>query len=166
MVSLVSRLGLVAMCAFAVPLVTAGAVAQTQQPAKQAIVTYRKSALSIQTASGPQKFTVELALDDRQHEQGLMYRQAMAADAGMLFVYPQELTVRMWMKNTILPLDMVFIKADGTIGAIRERAVPQSLEIIPSGGPIKYVLELNGGTTARLGIKVGDKIDGEALTAQ
>lgn len=154
------------MGALVLPALVAGTIAAAQQQAKPGIVTYRKSTLSINTASGPQKFTVELALDDRQHEQGLMYRQSMAADAGMLFTYPQEVTVRMWMKNTILPLDMVFIKTDGTIGAIRERAVPQSLEIIPSGGPIKYVLELNGGTATRLGIKVGDKIDGEALTAQ
>ena len=81
----------------------------------------------------------------------------------MLFLYPSPQPIAMWMKNTLIPLDMLFIQADGTISAVRERAVPQSLETIGSGGLAKGVLELNGGTVARLGIKLGDKIVGEGL---
>jgi uncharacterized protein len=131
--------------------------------AAQQFASFAKGDLTIQTAAGPQKFTIELATDEAQREQGLMYRTRMPADAGMLFIYPHEQPVAMWMKNTNLPLDMLFITADGHIRSISERAVPQSLAIIPSEGPVKAALELNAGTVERLGIKLGDTVSATGL---
>lgn len=86
-----------------------------------------------------------------------MYRSEMAADAGMLFDFAKSGPVSMWMKNTLIPLDMLFIRSDGTIATIAERTVPHSLVPIESGEPVLAVLELNGGVCARLGIREGDK---------
>src|SRR5262249_16781860 len=96
-----------------------------------------------------------LALTPAQQQQGLMFRRSMAADAGMLFVFPASEIQTFWMKNTLIPLDMVFIAADGHIVDIHERAVPMSETNISSKAPGRAVLELNGGTAARLGIKPG-----------
>ena len=126
--------------------------------AAQQFASFGKGELTIQTAAGPQKFAIELATDDVQREQGLMYRTRMAADAGMLFIYPHEQPVAMWMKNTNLPLDMLFVRADGTIARIRENAVPYSRENIPSGEPVQFVIELNAGRAQALGIKEGGHI--------
>jgi uncharacterized membrane protein (UPF0127 family) len=115
--------------------------------------------LAIESAGGIQhKFTVELALDDAQRQQGLMSRTTMAPDAGMLFDFIEPRDVSMWMHNTLLPLDMLFIDAGGTITHIHENAEPQSDAIISSRGPVKYVLELNGGRSRALGIKAGDRV--------
>ena len=138
----------VALLAIA-PLVALSARAQ---------VTFGRGALDIETAGGRRHFDVELATTDDQQVQGLMFRRTLAADAGMLFLYTDDHEIQMWMKNTLIPLDMVFIQADGTISHIAERAVPRSLEIIPSEGPARAVLEVNGGTAARLGIKPGDRV--------
>ncbi len=112
--------------------------------------------LSIKTTSTIHKFEVEIAATTDQQRQGLMYRRQMAANAGMLFLYDNGSRVTMWMSNTYIPLDMLFIAADGRITHIVERTVPQSTELIGSNGPVRAVLELNGGTASRLGIKVGD----------
>lgn len=120
--------------------------------------TFEKSTLTIDSASGPKIFTIELALSPAQQEQGLMYRRAMAADAGMLFVFPGPQIARFWMHNTIIPLDMLFIAADGHIAGIHERAVPMRDDAITSDQPVLAVLELNGGTASRLGIKSGDLV--------
>ena len=115
--------------------------------------------LSIVTAAGTKlKFQVEIARNFEEKVQGLMYRDALAANAGMLFVYPKELRQAMWMKNTMIPLDMLFIRRDGRISHIHERAVPQSLDTISSHGRVLAVLELRGGTAARLGIALGDRV--------
>lgn len=114
--------------------------------------------LTIKTSSGAHEFRVELATTTDQQATGLMYRRKMAADAGMLFVYPSDAPVSMWMKNTFIPLDMFFIGSDGRIMHIAERTVPQSTELIGSNGPVRAVLELNGGTASRLGIKPGDRV--------
>lgn len=121
-------------------------------------VTWETSELVIETATGAHRFTVELALDEKQRERGLMYRTEMAPDAGMLFFYPKEDEIVMWMKNTVLPLDMVFILSDGTVFDNALGAVPYSLEFIRSGGKVRAVLELNAGTVNRIGLKRGDKI--------
>ncbi len=127
------------------------------------LATFTTGELTIASSNGEHKFRIELALDRQQQEQGLMFRRTMDPDAGMLFVYdhPQEIT--MWMKNTILPLDMIFIKADNPVLRVAERAVPQSLAVIPSGGPAQSILEVNAGTASRLGIKPGDKVTSSAL---
>jgi len=132
-----------------------------QQP--PLINNFKHDGLTIAGASGSHEFQVELATDNAQREQGLMYRQSMAPDAGMLFIYDRSQPVAMWMENTYIPLDMLFIAADGHIVNIRQRAVPHSRENIASTGPVKAVLELNGGTVSRLDIKVGDKVTGPGL---
>jgi len=123
-----------------------------------ALETFGTSELTVQTASGPQKFSIELALTDAQMEQGLMYRRSMPANAGMLFDFKTPTNVTMWMKNTVIPLDMLFLDPKGKVIDIHERAVPFSTDIIASKMPARYVIELNGGTVARLGIKTGDQV--------
>ena len=89
---------------------------------------------------------------------GLMFRTALAPDAGMLFLYPTPRETSFWMQNTYLPLDMLFIDEDGVIRHIAERTVPLSTTPVPSNGPVRAVLEVNGGTSDRLGIAVGDRV--------
>ncbi len=114
--------------------------------------------LTIVTASGSQRFTVELATTPGQMAQGLMFRQSLAPDAGMLFDYQAPSMATMWMKNTLIPLDMLFVDAQGRIVNIHERAVPGSLATISAAAPVRAVIELNGGTAARLGIRPGDRV--------
>jgi uncharacterized membrane protein (UPF0127 family) len=116
------------------------------------------SELTIVTASGPQKFTVELATTPPQMEQGLMFRQSLAPDSGMLFDFKTPSMASMWMKNTLIPLDMLFIDAQGRIVNIAERTVPGSLDPVGAAAPVRAVLELSGGTAARLGIRPGDRV--------
>ena len=121
---------------------------------------FQRSELAIVTDSGRHVFEVELAVKPRQRAQGLMYRRKMAPGAGMLFDFGRGAgRSSMWMKNTYIPLDMLFIRADGEIESIAARTVPHSLESISSRGPVRGVLELNGGTAARLGIVPGDRIE-------
>lgn len=121
-------------------------------------VTFETGSLVIESGGGRHPFTVELARSPEQRSRGLMFRETMAPDVGMLFIYPRRQRIAMWMKNTILPLDMLFIDSDGTIVRIAEWTQPHSLRTIESGGRVLGVLELNAGTTARLGIAVGDRV--------
>jgi len=114
--------------------------------------------LVIETGNGPVEFSVELALTPADRASGLMNRTSMAAEHGMLFKFDQTRQVLMWMKNTPLSLDMLFIDEAGTVIRIAERTEPFSETIIPSIGPVRYVLELNGGTTSQRGISVGDTV--------
>jgi uncharacterized membrane protein (UPF0127 family) len=115
--------------------------------------------LEIVSGGKVQKFTVELATTPDDMARGLMYRRSMGAAEGMLFDYGQERPdIAFWMKNTYIPLDMLFIKANGTILNIHERAIPRNETPIYAAGPVRLVLELNGGTASRLGIKPGDRI--------
>ncbi len=114
--------------------------------------------LSIDTASGVHAFKVEIAADEAARERGLMYRRFMPADRGMLFEFDREAPVAFWMKNTYIPLDMIFIARDGSVTRIAADAEPLSEALVPSGGPCAAVLELNGGIAARIGLKVGDKV--------
>jgi hypothetical protein len=124
----------------------------------QTLQTFDNSSLVIATATGPHRFEVQLALTPAQQEQGLMFRSKLAPDAGMLFDFGNTAPRGFWMKNTLIPLDMLFIGADGRIVDIHERAVPLSEAVILSAAPARAVLELNGGTVDRLGIKVGDRV--------
>jgi len=118
-----------------------------------------KEPLVIVTRDGKQhRFEVEMALSPAQQEVGLMSRPSVAADGGMLFNWPTVQQSRMWMCNTLASLDMVFIKPDGTIDSIAENTVPQSLAEVDSRGPVRATLELAAGTTAKLDIRVGDKV--------
>jgi uncharacterized membrane protein (UPF0127 family) len=138
------------LVAFIVSAVSAAAFAQLQR--------FPTAELTIVTAGGPRKFTVELAATPAQMEQGLMFRQSMAPDAGMLFDFKTPSMASMWMKNTVIPLDMLFIDAQGRIVNIAERTVPGSLDPVGAAAPVRAVLELNGGTAARLGIRPGDRV--------
>jgi uncharacterized membrane protein (UPF0127 family) len=111
----------------------------------------------------PYVFHVEVATTQVEQERGLMFRKSVAADGGMLFVSKGARESQMWMKNTLVPLDMVFIGADGRIKGIVENTVPESLAIIDSQVPVHATLELAGGTASRLDIRVGDKVQSKAL---
>jgi uncharacterized membrane protein (UPF0127 family) len=116
--------------------------------------------LSIATRGGQkQAFKVEVARNDADRAQGLMFRRSMPADQGMLFDFGRVEPVSMWMQNTYLSLDMLFIRPDGTIARIAANTEPLSTRTIPSGEPVLAVLELNAGTAAKLGIKPGDRVE-------
>jgi uncharacterized membrane protein (UPF0127 family) len=118
-----------------------------------------KEKLVIVTRDGQRHdFMVEMAMTPEQQETGLMFRTHVPTDGGMLFDWGQEKDSPMWMKNTVSSLDMVFIEADGTIRSIAEDTTPRSLAIVDSDGPVRAALELAAGTTARLGIRVGDRV--------
>ena len=114
--------------------------------------------LLVETASSQYRFDVEIADDPAERAEGLMYRQTLADNAGMLFLYPKPQPVEFWMKNTLLSLDIVFVRADGTIARIAANTTPMSEDLIPSGEPVRAVLEVNGGTMRELGVKVGDRL--------
>nr|WP_255561710.1 DUF192 domain-containing protein [Pseudohoeflea sp. DP4N28-3] len=114
--------------------------------------------LLIETEGGAVSFKVELALDGASRAQGLMNRAEMPADQGMLFDFGTTRLVTMWMKNTLLPLDMIFITPDGRVAGIAADTVPHSEALISSPGPVRYVLEVNAGTAATKGIAVGDQV--------
>jgi uncharacterized membrane protein (UPF0127 family) len=120
--------------------------------------TFSTAPLTIDSASGPHRFTVEVAATPAQMEQGLMFRRHLAPDAGMIFDFKRPTDAEMWMKNTLIPLDMLFVDAEGRIVNIHQRAVPQSTEAIGAVAPVRAVIELNGGTAARLGIRPGDRV--------
>ncbi|MBF0266981.1 MAG: DUF192 domain-containing protein [Alphaproteobacteria bacterium] len=104
------------------------------------------------------RFMVEVAASTASRAKGLMYRRELAPDAGMLFDFEVTLQISMWMKNTLLPLDMFFVVESGRIVNIAERTVPGSLLAIPADEPVRYVIELVGGTASRLRLKAGDKV--------
>ncbi|WP_200372030.1 DUF192 domain-containing protein [Rhodovibrio salinarum] len=140
------------------PLVLAIALL-TAFVAPASAVEFKTDTLAIRTPSGDvHEFTVELALTDQQRTRGLMYRREMAGDHGMLFLYDRVGLHAMWMANTYIPLDMLFIKPNGEVVRIAERTVPQSRRPISSGQRVKAVLELRGGTTERLEIPVGSTV--------
>jgi hypothetical protein len=114
--------------------------------------------LTIDTAKGPVRFDVEVAADPASQALGLMYRTEMAPNAGMLFDFHQPVTTAFWMKNTVIPLDIIFIRPNGTISTIHADAVPYSTEPIPSAEPVQAVLEINGGRARALGIEPGARV--------
>ena len=112
----------------------------------------------IDTQKGARKFSVEVAADQPAQARGLMFRKEMDADAGMIFPFDPPQFVAFWMKNTFIPLDMLFVKPDGTISTITANAEPLSEKSIPSVEPVRAVIELNGGRAAALGIAPGDRV--------
>jgi uncharacterized membrane protein (UPF0127 family) len=101
-------------------------------------------------------FNVEMAIAPDQQTVGEMFRTSIPEDGGMLFDWGRPEPAQMWMKNTLVSLDMIFINNDGTIRSIAENTVPRSLAVIDAGGPVRAALEVNAGTTAKLGIRAGD----------
>lgn len=129
-------------------------------------VTFRTERLAIETAGGGKfRFDVEIAETPQQMMQGLMFRQSMPPDAGMLFVHRRDQVATMWMKNTLIPLDMLFIDREGRVVGIHKNAKPHSLDTIAAPGPVRAVLELNGGISDRLGIREGDRVVHPAFPA-
>jgi hypothetical protein len=122
--------------------------------------------ITIDTKTGPHPFKVEVAADDQSRETGLMFRKSMAPDAGMLFDFQTPQAVSFWMENTILPLDMLFVRADGTIARIKANATPYSRENIPAGEPVQLVIELNAGRAQALGISEGARVHAAQLRPQ
>ena len=114
--------------------------------------------LEIVTANGVHSFAVELVANDADRAKGLMFRRELPEGRGMLFDFQREQEVAMWMQNTYIPLDMIFINADGRIRRIAENTEPLSTATIPSGGPVRGVLEVIGGTAKKFGIKAGDRV--------
>ena len=117
-----------------------------------------ESTLEIVTKDGVHVFTVEIAKTVEERQRGLMFRKELPEGRGMLFDFKPDQHVSMWMRNTYIPLDMLFINGDGTIRRIAENTEPLSEKTIPSGGPVRGVLEVIGGTAKKLGIKAGDKV--------
>jgi uncharacterized membrane protein (UPF0127 family) len=114
--------------------------------------------LEIASKTGVHVFSVELAVTDEERERGLMFRRSVPELTGMLFDFKRDQEVSMWMKNTYVSLDMIFIQSDGRIRRIAENTETESLKIIPSGGPVRAVLEVAAGTARKLGIEPGDRI--------
>jgi len=135
----------------------AAGCSQTTAPAEgeQNVTPLPTEDLTVDTANGPVRFHVEIADDDREREQGLMYRRSMPADHGMLFDFNPPQQVSFWMHNTVLSLDIIYIGADGRIVNIAANAPPFSDDGIPSQGRVRGVLEINAGRAAALGIIPG-----------
>jgi uncharacterized protein len=114
--------------------------------------------LEIVSKTGVHTFAVEMALTPEEQAKGLMFRRELPEGQGMLFDFQHEQPATFWMKNTYVPLDMIFIRADGTILRIAENTVPLSEALVPSGGPVRAVLEVVAGTARRLGIAPGDRV--------
>lgn len=121
-------------------------------------VLFEHSTVKIETADAVHNFEVEIATNDAQRARGLMFRNEMAPDAGMLFIFRRDRVLTMWMANTYLPLDMLFIGSDGRIVRIAENTIPLSRTTISSRNRARAVLELNAGTARRFGISAGDRV--------
>ena len=121
------------------------------------------STATLVTSTGAHEISVEIADSPEEREVGLMNRESMPEDAGMLFDFGESRPVTMWMKNTLIPLDMVFINEGGRVVRVAAHAQPLSLELIPSDKPVRYVLELNGGAAADYGVKIGDRLEHSAI---
>ncbi len=153
-----STLRLLLACFCAATLLS-GAIVPVSAQAPAGLVQFKTDKLVIRTADGKSHpFNIELATTPTERAQGLMFRRSMAANAGMLFDFGRSEPVAMWMENTLIPLDMLFIAADGRVVNIAQRAVPMDRTPIPSKGAVKGVLELPGGTVAKLGLKPGDVV--------
>jgi uncharacterized protein len=142
-------LAVVAALSFLLPLLAASA----QTPA-----TADLQPLEIATKGGVHMFAVEMASTPEEQAKGLMFRRHLPEGQGMLFDFHQEQPTSFWMKNTYVPLDMIFIRGDGRILRIAENTVPLSEALVTSGGPVRAVLEVNAGTARKLGIAPGDRV--------
>jgi uncharacterized membrane protein (UPF0127 family) len=137
---------LVAGCALPVAQTTASAAGQ--------------DTIEIVTSSGVHAFTVELATNDAERERGLMFRKELPEGHGMLFNFEHDRPVAFWMHNTYISLDMIFIRGDGRILHVAENTQPMSDALIPSGGPVRAVLEVIAGTARKFHIAPGDRVTG------
>lgn len=121
--------------------------------------------LTLKTQTGDYQFDVEVVDTPESRAQGLMFRTELAEDAGMLFDFKEEREVSFWMQNTLIPLDMIFISADGLVDTIHVNARPQDPTSIPSEVPVQYVLEIPGGRSVEIGLKLGDVVEHDRISA-
>jgi uncharacterized membrane protein (UPF0127 family) len=157
-------LSLVAAFSVATPLAGLSSVLGGQALAQSAEVeALRRDALVIVSPSGRHRFEVEIAETPADRARGLMFRTELTPDAGMLFDFKEEREVAFWMRNTLIPLDMLFIEKSGRIAHIARNATPLSEELVPSRAVVRYVLEIPGGRAAELDIKVGDVVQAKAV---
>jgi hypothetical protein len=154
------RLARSALAALAVVGLTAS-TPSTQDRARAAEL----QTIEIASKTGVHAFEVEMAITPEEKEHGLMFRKELPAGHGMLFDFQFDQPVAFWMKNTYIPLDMLFIRSDGRILRIAENTEPFSERNIPSGGPVRAVLEVIGGTAKKLGIAPGDRVGGSIFSA-
>ncbi|MEZ5872673.1 MAG: DUF192 domain-containing protein [Nitratireductor sp.] len=166
MKNLVKIIALLAV--LAIPAMSASPKAMAQQPSFDAdgAMHLASEELVIVTSQGRFTFDAEIADQPEEHSKGLMFRKSMPTRQGMLFVFGETRQITMWMKNTVLPLDMVFIRKDGTVAGVRERTVPFSENIIVSPEPVSHVLELNAGVARLIGLKPGDRVEHSSFPGQ
>lgn len=145
--------------ALAMAMILAASAGGGGSAAAQGLVSFTTDLIELVTRDGRRTLVVEMAVSAKQLAQGLMYRPSLPADSGMLFDFGRAQPVSMWMKNTLIPLDMVFIDDTGRVIAIAERTIPMSTEIVSSPQPARAVLELNAGAAARLGLRPGDRVN-------
>ena len=138
-----------AVCASALMVAACSASAAANVPLQR---------LEIDTASGPHVFKVELMSTDAEREHGLMFRRTLPRDHGMLFDFHKQQPVVFWMKDTYLPLDMIFVASNGRVVSIKHDAKPMDETLIPSGAPAQGVIEVNAGVANAIGVKVGDEV--------
>jgi len=160
------RIGVLAALAFA--FIASGCVSPAaSQPMPAGAITGlpTERLRIISKTRGPTDFVVEIAADDPSRQQGLMYRPSMANDRGMIFEFYQPQPLQFWMRNTRIPLDIIFVGQDGRIRTIVKRAKPFDERSVPLGGPVlaRAVVEINGGLADKLGIKPGDLVQDEVV---
>lgn len=144
-------------------LATPLAIAGVTPASAEDLATYPKAPLVIESAGKRLAFEVWVSATPARREQGLMFVRKLPEKTGMLFLFPVPMHAGFWMRNTYIPLDLLFVRQNGTIARIAERARPHDLTAIPSGEPVLAVLELAGGTAAKLGLRPGDRIISAAL---
>lgn len=158
-VILLSCVGITGCNAQAGDTANTGAQTDAVQDAAVSEVGLQLTTLTIASANKQHSFTVEVANTAEEQARGLMFRKELAPDKGMLFPFAQERMASFWMKNTIIPLDIIFIRGDGSIESIAANTTPYSLDSVESGEPVVAVLELAGGRAAELAIKPGDMVE-------
>jgi hypothetical protein len=121
--------------------------------------TLARRPLTFITANGKRTITVEVADTEQARVTGLMFRRSMGDDEGMIFIFPKDDVLTMWMKNTYIPLDMIFVRNNGVIHRVETDTEPLSEDVISSGDKVRAVIELKAGNAERLGLKPGDKVD-------
>ena len=133
--------------------------------AAQAGESCRDDRVSLRGSWGEAHFRVEIADDADARARGLMMRESLSRGAGMLFVFEESRPVSFWMENTLIPLDMIFVDESGTVIRVHDEAVPGDRTQIPSGGPVQYVLEINGGLARAMGIAAGSEMRHPSISA-
>lgn len=143
----------------------AGAVIALALLALPTAILADESKLVLQTATGEYSFNVQVVDTPESRAQGLMFVTELADDAGMLFDFKEERPVSFWMRNTFIPLDMIFVGADGLVRNVHVNARPHDVTSIPSDGPVQYVLEIPGGRSVEIGLQPGDRMEHDRVAA-